>query len=190
MSAGSSGRQVWVVLLRGINLGAVNRVSMAALRGALVEVGYGGARTHLQSGNILLTGDTNEEGLSTQVERLLATRFGVAAPAVCRKATDLARVVADNPLAELALTDPKRFQVTFLRDAPDDELAADLAAVTAPAERVAVLGREIFAWHPDGIARSRLWARLGASGGVGGTTATSRNWSTVTALHERAINVR
>ena len=52
-------------------------------------------------------------------------------------------------------------------------------AVEEPEELV-VSGREIYAWHPKGIARSRLWTLLAGRGL--GVTATARNWTTVTKL--------
>ena len=45
-------------------------------------------------------------------------------------------------------------------------------------------GNEIFAWHPEGVARSKLWAMLAGKGL--GVTATARNWTTVTKLLELA----
>jgi len=57
------------------------------------------------------------------------------------------------------------------------------SAVVAP-ERVRVVGREIYAWHPEGIVRSKLWALL--AGRQLRVTATSRNWTTVTKLLELA----
>jgi uncharacterized protein (DUF1697 family) len=42
------------------------------------------------------------------------------------------------------------------------------------------IGRELYAWHPEGVARSKLWDRL-ASPRLG-IKATARNWSTVTTL--------
>jgi len=53
------------------------------------------------------------------------------------------------------------------------------AAAVAP-ERLVVSGRELYAWHPEGIARSKLWALL--AGRKLGVTATARNWTTVTNL--------
>jgi uncharacterized protein (DUF1697 family) len=70
--------------------------------------------------------------------------------------------------------------VTFLESAADQDIAARLTAVATPEERFAVIGREIYAWHPDGVARSRL-ATLLAGRGLK-VTATARNWTTVTAL--------
>jgi uncharacterized protein (DUF1697 family) len=46
---------------------------------------------------------------------------------------------------------------------------------------VAVVDREIYTWHPDGIARSKLWAKLSSEQFLG-VTGTARNWSTVTTL--------
>ena len=42
------------------------------------------------------------------------------------------------------------------------------------------VGRELYAWHPDGVGRSKL-ARLLSDKGLG-VTATARNWTTVTAV--------
>jgi uncharacterized protein (DUF1697 family) len=51
-------------------------------------------------------------------------------------------------------------------------------------ERFVAGGRELYAWHPEGVARSRLWTLLG--GPRLGVTATARNWTTVTSLLELA----
>ena len=64
-----------------------------------------------------------------------------------------------------------------------DVLKALEAAVKGK-ERLVHSGRELYAWHPDGIGRSKLAALLG--GPRLGVAATSRNWTTVTALLELA----
>jgi len=176
-----------VVLLRGINLGPKNRLPMPALRAELVEAGFKKVRTYVQSGNIVLETTMDEEQLSGAVQRLIADRFGLQVAVLARGVEELERVVAENPFPELAAQAPKRFQVTFLRGVTRPGLGESLLEVAAPAERVEVRAREIYAWHPDGVARSKLWAKLGASGGLGkGVQATSRNWTTVTTLLEMA----
>jgi uncharacterized protein (DUF1697 family) len=55
-----------------------------------------------------------------------------------------------------------------------------LAALAAGEERMEVIGREIYAWHPAGVARSKLWNALAGKGL--GVTATARNWTTVETL--------
>jgi uncharacterized protein (DUF1697 family) len=44
------------------------------------------------------------------------------------------------------------------------------------------IGRELYAWHPDGVARSKLWSKL--AGNELGVRATARNWTTVGTLLE------
>ena len=51
-------------------------------------------------------------------------------------------------------------------------------------ERFVLSGREVYAWHPEGVARSKLWNMLAGKGL--GVTATARNWTTVTKLLELA----
>lgn len=185
MSARTAGPVSKVVLLRGINLGATNRVAMPALREALVAAGFKNVRTYVQSGNIVLDTELGESELSERLERLIMERFGLDVSAIARSGQDLARVCAANPFADLAAQDPKRFQVAFLRGQLRPGLADTLEDLAAPAERVAVGEREIYAWHADGVARSKLWAKLGAKGGLGAdVTATSRNWTTVATLLE------
>jgi uncharacterized protein (DUF1697 family) len=172
-----------IVLLRGINLGSRNRIAMPELRAAFEEAGYDDVRTYLQSGNVVLSSTASAAKLARESERLIADAFGVEIAVVVRTRKQLAEVVRRNPLAGVA-KDPKRYQVSFLEQKPSAELVPRLEAVAAPTERVVSKGREIYAWHPEGVARSKLWALLAGKGL--GVTATARNWTTVTKLLELA----
>jgi uncharacterized protein (DUF1697 family) len=81
-------------------------------------------------------------------------------------------------------TNPKRYQVSFLSAEPEPGLVEKLAGLAVEAEGFAAAGRELYAWHPDGVARSKLWNALAGQGL--GVTATARNWTTVTKLLEMA----
>ncbi|MBV8432590.1 MAG: DUF1697 domain-containing protein, partial [Solirubrobacterales bacterium] len=142
-----------VVLLRGINLGPRNRIPMKELRELLGEAGYGEVRTYVQSGNIVLESDQSAEEIGRQVERLIAERFDLDIPVVVRTQNELAQVVKRNPLAKVA-TDPKRYQVSFLDTELDAEKLEELKAVATESEQLVARGRELYAWHPDGVARS------------------------------------
>ena len=168
-----------VVLLRGINLGPRNRVAMPALREALEEAGFENVRTHLQSGNVVLESSAKPEAVVREVERVISERFGLEIAVVVRTRAQLAAVVKRNPLGRVA-TEPKRYQVSFLSEKLPAKVVRELEAVAAPGEQVVAAGREVYAWHPDTIARSKLWAKL--AGKDLGVTATARNWATVEAL--------
>ena len=104
---------------------------------------------------------------------------GLEIPVVVRTRAELARVVRRNPLGKV-VTDPKRYQVTFLSAKLATKVVRELEAAAADSEQVVVIDREVYAWHPKTIARSRLWTKLAGKGL--GVTATSRNWATVEAL--------
>jgi uncharacterized protein (DUF1697 family) len=168
-----------VVLLRGINLGSRNRIAMPALRELLEEAGFDDVRTYLQSGNVVLTSKATSREVARKCKREIANRLGLDIEVVVRTRAELAKVVQRNPLGKVA-KNPKRYQVSFLAAKPGADVKRKLAAVAVDSERFDVNGREIYAWHPEGIARSKLWALLAGRGL--GVTATSRNWTTVTKL--------
>jgi uncharacterized protein (DUF1697 family) len=170
-----------VALLRGINLGPRNRIAMPELRDALSAAGFDDVRTYVQSGNVVFSSDADPGELEREIERLIAERFGLEVDVVVRTSGELADVVARNPLADVAV-EPKRYQVTFLTEPLGPGEVERLSALAAGSERFVADGREVYAWHPDGVARSKLWARLGSKGL--GVKATSRNWATVTTLLE------
>jgi uncharacterized protein (DUF1697 family) len=172
-----------IVLLRGINLGSRNRIAMPELRTAFEGAGYDDLRTYLQSGNVVLSSTASAAKLTRECERLIAATFGLEIAVVVRTRKQLAEVVRRNPLAKVA-KDPKRYQVSFLEKKPTAELVRKLESVAAESERLVAIGRELYAWHPEGVARSRLWAML--AGRDLGVTATARNWTTVTKLLELA----
>ena len=74
--------------------------------------------------------------------------------------------------------------MSFLDGKLSRETVKKLETAAVESERFLVRGREVYAWHPAGVARSKLWALLAGRGL--GVTATSRNWTTVTKLLELA----
>lgn len=168
-----------IALLRGINLGPNRRIPMPALREACAGAGFKDVRTYVQSGNIVLSGDARPEQLELELERLIRDHFSLEVDVIVRTRDQLGEVVKHNPLAEVAV-DPKRYQVSFLAGELQPQQADELSALAAGGEQLVALGRELYAWHPDGVARSRLWAKLAGAGL--GVKATARNWNTVTTL--------
>lgn len=181
----SGGMARLVALLRGINLGPHNRIAMPQLRAALADAGFEDVRTLLQSGNVVLGGDAPPDQVARACEKQISVRFGLDIVVIVRTDGELAEIVRRDPFGSAA-SDPKRYQVTFLAHAPDRELVAELNRkidlATGPSERTVLLGREIYAWHPDGLGRSKLAALL--AGRSLGVPATARNWNTVTRLLE------
>jgi uncharacterized protein (DUF1697 family) len=173
----------YVVLLRGINLGSSRRVAMGGLRALLEELGYEDVRTHLQSGNVLLSTAAKAADLPARLERELEEALGMKIAVVVRSRAQLAKIVEADPLGDVA-DDPKRYVVTFLSGKPDAKAVRELVAQDFAPERVTASGREIHTWHPDGIQKSKLARAVGDD--RFGVVGTARNWNTVTKLLELA----
>jgi uncharacterized protein (DUF1697 family) len=154
---------------------------MPALREALEAAGFKDVQTYVQSGNVVLSSRAKAETVRRKVEKVLDESFGLDVAVVVRSGADLAAVARRNPLGKVA-TDPKRYQVTFLSEKLPAKVVRELEESAASGEQVVVSGREVYAWHPKTIARSKLWNKL--AGKTLGVTATSRNWATVEALLE------
>jgi uncharacterized protein (DUF1697 family) len=172
-----------VVLLRGINLGPSRRVAMGDLRTLLTERGYEDVRTHLQSGNVVVSSPAKAADLPARLERELEEGLGMKIAVVVRSRAQLATIVEADPLRDVA-DDPKRYVVTFLSGTPDAAAVRELLAQDFSPERVTASGRELYTWHPNGIQKSKLARAVGDD--RFGVVGTARNWNTVTKLLELA----
>jgi uncharacterized protein (DUF1697 family) len=113
---------------------------------------------------------------AASLEKSLSKLVGVEV--LVRTDKELAAIVALDPLGR-AGDNGSRHLVTFLRGKAD---AKALESATVPPEEVAVHGREVYSWHPNGLHASELAKLLG--GKKLGVVATGRNWNTVVKLHE------
>ena len=149
---------------------------MADLRRLLEETGYEGVRTHLQSGNVVLSSALPPRKLEVKLEQQLAAGLGLEVPVLVRTRAELAKIVALDPLGKVA-TNRSRYLVSFLSKKLSPRVARELEAAG-----VIVRGRELYAWHPDGVQRSPLGKLLDDK--RLGVVSTARNWNTVTKLLE------
>ena len=156
---------------------------MQQLRDALTEAGYVDVRTLLQSGNVVLSSAASPAALERDLATTLHEEFGFEIAVAVRTRDELADVVASDPFADQA-DDPTRYQVSFLSGEPEPARVLELERTDVAPELVAVRGREVYAWHPGGIARSEL-AKLITERRLG-VGVTARNWRTVTKLLEIA----
>jgi len=169
-----------IALLRGVNLGKARRVAMVDVRAVFESLGWGGVRSHGQSGNLVFEASAESAAeLEAVAERALLARLGLTTEVVVRSAADWQAMMAANPFADEARADPAHLVVMVLKAAPRPDAEAAMAAVPGR-ERARVVGREAFIVYPDGIAGVRLiGAMLDKALGARGT---GRNWNTVARL--------
>ena len=105
----------YVGLLRGINVGGRNPVSMADLRAAFETAGFSAVSTYIQSGNVLFESDEPIGSLQGNVEALLERRLGFPLVVVVRSHRQLRNVVDKAPKGFGKTPDTYHSDVIFLK---------------------------------------------------------------------------
>ena len=171
----------WVALLRAVNLGAHNKVSMPKLRDALAEAGFGNVRTYVNSGNVVLDSPLRAPAkVAAAVHDLIAEHFGVDTPVVIRTGRQLADVLAWNPFPEAVDREPRLVGVIHLAAEPAAAAVKEVLAGDVSPDEIAVRGSEVVVAWAKGTGNpktDRVLRKIGVPG-------TARNWRTLTALVE------
>jgi uncharacterized protein (DUF1697 family) len=179
----ASRRTTYAALLRAVNLGAHNKISMSALRAVFDELGCEDVATYVQSGNVVFTSRRGVSSLRGAIEGALEREFGIRPAVLLRTEPELRKLVRANPYVD-RVDDPRRLHVIFLDSAPDRGRVRALDGAQFAPDELQVVGRDVFAFYPRGYARTKLTNATVEK--LLGVTATSRNWRTVTTLAELA----
>ena len=80
--------EYFAAFLRGVNVNG-NKISMEALREAFSEMGFAGARTELNTGNVVFRSEQSLAETKPRIENGLNTVFGYDAPVFLRSVPEL-----------------------------------------------------------------------------------------------------
>jgi uncharacterized protein (DUF1697 family) len=165
-----------VVLLRAVNVGGRNRISMPDFRSLLESVGCTDVQTYVQSGNAVVSTRRSPAALEKAVAAGLRTELDLAVDVLVRTADELDAVVAENPFAAEDLA-PTALHAVFLSGP-----APDLPDVSP--DRMFAGDRVLYVAYAAGSQASPAGKVLGSK--RISSIATARNWRTVLALQELA----
>src|ERR1700733_2616342 len=172
---------VLVAMLRGVNLGAHNRIKMDALRDLCGSLDLLDVQTYVQSGNIVFK--TKERNLSAMAKKIrsgIEKKFGFSPEVILRSTSDMRDVVFRNPFAGVKNIEPGKLLVDFLSAEPTSEAYKSVRAIKTDPEKLHIIGRDMYIYFPNGAGRSKLsWPALEK---ILKTPGTARNWNSVTKL--------
>lgn len=169
-----------IALLRAVNVGGRNRVSMDALRSLLEGLGHRDVRTYVQSGNaVFVHRAARPAALASAIEARLASELSLDVRVIVRSAEALARAAASSPFAA-GEPDEAKVHVAFLGGPPADPHALDPDRALVAPDRFALVGEDLHLHYPNGAGRSKLTNALVEK--RLGVVATARNLRTVRAL--------
>lgn len=171
----------YIALLRAVNLGSHNKVSMTDLKALLSDVGMKNPQSVVQSGNLVFESTARPTAaLEKLLETSAAKQLGLDTPFYVRTAAEWQQVIADNPFPKEAKLDPGHTVLMALRDAPTPAAVKALQDAIKGREVVKAKGRHAYFVYPDGIGTSKLTIKMIEK--HLGTTGTARNWNTVLKL--------
>lgn len=179
--ADSSGvMTTYIALLRGINVGGHRLIKMADLKAMFVALGFGGAQTYIQSGNVVFDADKAEQPLRERIEQQIAATFGFPVVVALRTHDELARVIMACPFAQDTLAEGERLYVALLAETPASVGIERMLASKIEPDEFRVLGREVYLLYRQTMRATLLTNNLLES--KLGVPSTMRNWRTLTTL--------
>ena len=145
-----------VALLRGVNVGGNNMISMAALKGSFEKMGFKEVATYINSGNIIFkTEETDARKLEIKIEKMLLKEYKLDSKVVIRTLPEMAKLVKSLP--DNWNNADWRYNVMFLRHSIDSkDLLADLPVKSDIEELVYRPGALLWSAKASEAARSNM----------------------------------
>jgi uncharacterized protein (DUF1697 family) len=127
---------LFVALLRGVNVGGKNMISMKSLKESFERLGFTQVSTYINSGNIIFTTkETDPRKLEKKIEQMLSKEYKLESKVVVRSYAELAKLVKSLPKSWDG-NSSRRFNVIFLRHSIDSETILEDIATTSDIEEV------------------------------------------------------
>ena len=147
----------FIGLLRAINLGSHNKVSMTDLKAWLVDLGMKNPQSVVQSGNLVFESTPRATAaLEKLLETSAAKKLGLDTDFFVRTSAEWQQAIADNPFPKEAKLDPSHTVLMCLKDAPPPAAVKALQDAIKGREVVKAIGRHAYFLYPDGIGTSKL----------------------------------
>jgi uncharacterized protein (DUF1697 family) len=116
-----AGLGVFVALLRGVNVGGNNMISMSSLKKSFEAMGFAQVTTYINSGNIIFkTKENDARKLESKIEKMLLKEYQLDSRVVVRTLAEMAKLVKSLP-ASWSTDTEWRYNVMFLRHSIDSE---------------------------------------------------------------------
>lgn len=174
---------VWIAFFRGINVGGRHSLPMKDLGLLFNNLGGTGAKTYIQSGNVVFQSKSGDiEKLVQDVGSVISRDHGFKPRILVLSREELQQAVVANPFPQ-ADENPKTLHLYFLTETPIDPDLDAMTAIKATNEQLSLIDKVFYLYAPDGIGRSKLAEKVEKLLGV---DATARNWRTVSKVLELA----
>lgn len=168
----------YIVLLKGINVGGNKKVPMAELRQLLINRGYQGVQTYIQSGNVLLQSEEKSTlKIEASISKAILNHFGFEVSVLAKTREDLQRIFDACPFPE---DQKKASHFMMLHKAPAKELVTEASEKVYEGEDYQILNDCIYYFYEKGLGQAKF--NVNYFERKFDTFATARNYNTMVKL--------
>ena len=148
---------VFVALLRGVNVGGNNIISMRELKESFEGIGFTDVSTYINSGNVIFTSkEADARKLEAKIEKMLLKDFELDSKVVVRSFGEMDQLVKSLPKSWTGDRD-WRYNVMFLRHTIDSKNILQEMTTTAESEELVYCpGTLLWSAHVKDIDRTQM----------------------------------
>lgn len=178
---------MYIALLRGINVGGQKKMPMADLRSMLEKMDFQKIATYIQSGNVVFnTTEKDSSILERKINRAIRDTFGFDVPVLVKSKIDFVKILEKNPYGDQKVLEENRVYFVLLKDVPPEERVKKLEKEVYPNEKFVITKECVYLLCQNGYGKAqlnnnRIERKLKVE-------ATTRNYRTVVKLIEMCQN--
>jgi uncharacterized protein (DUF1697 family) len=176
---------VFISLLRGINVSGKKLIKMDALTSLFEGLGYDNVSTYVQSGNVVFcTTQHNIKKIESKIYDKINEIFQFDVPNIILVPDELQQIINDNPFLKNDDVNTEYLYFTFLSSDPKELNVEALSKLKSEDEDFVITNRAIYLYLPNGYSRTKL-TNTAIEKALNIIT-TTRNYNTTTALLKMA----
>ncbi|PDY32025.1 cytoplasmic protein [Bacillus wiedmannii] len=167
---------IYIVLLRGINVGGHKVIKMANLKQMFESIGLKQVKTYIQSGNIVFEYDEDIKFLKERIQSEIKITFGYDVPVMLRIYDEFINIIKSCPYEADSLLEGESIHVAFLANELSEK--DQLLMQKNETEDCYIHEKVVYLFFKNSIRNSKLMNQFQKLH----TPATVRNWRTVNKL--------
>ncbi|SFM18318.1 Uncharacterized conserved protein, DUF1697 family [Paenibacillus sp. 1_12] len=173
---------LYIALLRGINVSGQKLIKMVDLKQMFEQMGFGKVQTYIQSGNVLFESEESEAALRLKIEQRIEEVFGFVVTVVIRTIEQLEHIAKHCPFVANPSSQIEKVYIALLSEKPSEDKIAKLLLCTSEIDEFQLSSSklEVYILCRQSVRKSIftnnfLEKKLGVA-------ATTRNWQTMSKL--------
>jgi uncharacterized protein (DUF1697 family) len=150
----------YIALLRGVNVGGNNKISMPELKAAFTAAGLLSVRTYINSGNVFFDSALDEATVQGLCERTIANTFGLNISVGIITADELRNALNNAPEWWNTGADIKHNAIFVIAPASAERVCAQVGEAKPEYEKIAHHGKVIFWSAPLATFGRTRWSKI------------------------------